>query len=253
MEKKDEKLKIYINIEPLSLKFGAIFKKNETFQSIINFVFIQTKKIGIKFRLGRIIENKTGAILLTENQLVDFLENGDEITVYSEEYGFISNYLAGDNENNFSKRNFYHKNVSDLYKSLSFLKKKRNQKKNIIKEIKEENYSSEKDEEENEKEEKKETNLDNKHKNQKQNNNKNKGNNKKYNNNNKKQKKDVTNKKIENNQKSDDDKNKDKLNKKNNENKIDKLNEETIETKNDNQKIIEQGKKQTLSDESSLE
>lgn len=252
MEKKDEKLKIYINIEPLGLKFGCIFKKNETFQSIINFVFSQTKKIGIKFKLGRIIENKTGAILLTESQLGDFLENGDEITVYSEEYGFISNYLPGDNENNFSKRNFYHKNVSDLYKSLSFLKKKRNHKQNNLnKEIKEENYSSEKDEEENKKQEKKETNIDNKHKNQKQNNNKNKGNNKKYNN--KKQKKDVTHKIFENNQKSDDDKTKDKLNKKHNEDKIDKKNEETIVTKNDNLKIIEQDKKQTLSDESSFE
>ena len=34
-----EKIKIYITIEPLGIKIGAVFKKKETFQSIINFVF----------------------------------------------------------------------------------------------------------------------------------------------------------------------------------------------------------------------
>ena len=211
----DEKLKIYVNIEPLALKIGYIFKKNDTFQSVINFVYNQAKKIGIKYRFGRINENKTGAILLTECKLGDFLENNDEITVYSEEYGFISNNLCGDNENNSIKRNYYHRNVSDLYRSLSFLKKKRYQKiKNQKNEVKEEDNSKSAEEEEKESEEKekekekKESTIDiYKNREQKQNNNKIKGNNLKNGNNkknNKKSKKNVTNKKIENNPKNKD-------------------------------------------------
>ena len=43
-----EKVKIYINLEPLGLKFGYVFKKPETFQSVINFVYNQVKKLGVK-------------------------------------------------------------------------------------------------------------------------------------------------------------------------------------------------------------
>ena len=45
-----ERVKIYINIEPLGLKIGYVFKKSETFQSIINFVFNQVKKLGVKYK-----------------------------------------------------------------------------------------------------------------------------------------------------------------------------------------------------------
>ena len=121
-----EKVKIYITIEPLSLKFGAVFKKSETFLSIINFVVNQIKKMGIKFELGRIIENKTGAILLTDNLIGDFLETNDEVTVFSEEFGFTRTNIVS--ENNATKKIYYNKNVSDLYKSNNFLKKKRNEK-----------------------------------------------------------------------------------------------------------------------------
>ena len=153
-----ERVKIYINVEPLGLKFGYVFKKSETFQSIINFVFNQVKKLGVKFELGRINENKTGAILLTENIIGDFIENGDEITVYSEEYGFTRSNLPGEDEHNALKRVFYLKSVSDLYKSMNFLKKKRNEKlkqKNLKKaEKKEEKKEDKKKENEEEKEEK---------------------------------------------------------------------------------------------------
>ena len=154
--KNEEKIKIYITIEPLGLKIGWVFKKNEKIQSIINFVYIQTKKLGIKYKLGRVNENKTGALLLAESALGDFLKNDDQITVYSEEYGFISNNLNGDNDNNSAKKIFYHKNVSDLYKSLTFLKKKRNGKfKKQNKDIKEDVYekTEEEDIEEEDKEE----------------------------------------------------------------------------------------------------
>ena len=164
-EEKDEKqnverVKIYINIEPLGLKIGYVFKKSETFQSIINFVFNQVKKLGVKFELGRINENKTGAILLTENIIGDFLENNDEITVYSEEYGFTRTNLPGEDEHSSLKRVFYLKSVSDLYKSMNFLKKKRNEKlkqKNLKKEEKKEDKKEEtKKGDEDDKEEKEE-------------------------------------------------------------------------------------------------
>ena len=123
-----EKVKIYINLEPLGLKFGYVFKKLDTFQAIINFVYNQVKKLGVKFELGRIVENKTGAILLTENIIGDFLQNNDEITVYSDDYGFTRTNFAGEDEHNSLKKVYYLKSVSDLYKSMNFLKKKRNEK-----------------------------------------------------------------------------------------------------------------------------
>ena len=126
--KENEKVKIYINLEPLGLKFGYVFKKQENFQSVINFVYNQVKKLGVKFELGRIVENKTGAILLTENLIGDFLENNEEITVYSDDYGFTRTNFPGDDEHNSLKKIYYLKSVSDLYKSMNFLKKKRNEK-----------------------------------------------------------------------------------------------------------------------------
>jgi hypothetical protein len=160
-----EKVKIYINIEPLGLKFGYVFKKSETLQSIINFVFNQVKKLGIKFELGRINENKTGAILLTENIIGDFLENNDEITVYSEEYGFTRNNLPGEDEHSSLKKVYYLKSVSDLYKSMNFLKKKRNEKQKQknntnIKKITNEKKELENKDNEEEKEEKEEKDID---------------------------------------------------------------------------------------------
>ena len=159
-----EKVKIYINLEPLGLKFGYVFKKLDTFQAIINFVYNQVKKLGVKFELGRIVENKTGAILLTENIIGDFLQNNEEITVYSDDYGFTRTNFAGEDEHNSLKKVYYLKSVSDLYKSMNFLKKKRNEKlkqknnnnlkKNEKKEEKEKKENKEKESEEDEKNEK---------------------------------------------------------------------------------------------------
>ena len=159
-----EKVKIYINLEPLGLKFGYVFKKLDTFQAIINFVYNQVKKLGVEFELGRIVENKTGAILLTENIIGDFLQNNDEITVYSDDYGFTRTNFAGEDEHNSLKKVYYLKSVSDLYKSMNFLKKKRNEKlkqknnnnlkKNEKKEEKEKKENKEKESEEDEKNEK---------------------------------------------------------------------------------------------------
>ena len=160
-----EKVKIYINLEPLGLKFGYVFKKQDTFQSIINFVYNQVKKLGVKFELGRIIENKTGAILLTENIIGDFLQNNEEITVYSDDYGFTRTNFAGEDEHNSLKKVYYLKSVSDLYKSMNFLKKKRNEKlkqknnnnnlkKNEKKEEKEKKENKEKESDEDERDEK---------------------------------------------------------------------------------------------------
>ena len=130
MDSKD-KVKIYVKIQPLSITFGQVFKRSETFNSILNFVVEQVKKIGVNYKIGRINENKTGAIILSDSIIGDFLTDNDEITIYSEDYGFVSNSLPGDNENNSSKKIFYHKNVSDFYKPFSFLNKKRKGSKEI--------------------------------------------------------------------------------------------------------------------------
>ena len=171
---KVENVKFYINVEPLGLKFGVVFKKSDTFQTVANFVNNQVKKLGVRFELGRINENKTGAIILTDNFLGDFIETNDEITVYSEDYGFVKNNIPGDFESNSSRKLYYLKSVSDLYKSKNFLKKKRNekqksnnpQKKNEIKDKNEErnnenddeNQKSEEENDEKEKEKEKENN-----------------------------------------------------------------------------------------------
>ena len=169
---KIDNVKFYINVEPLGLKFGVVFKKSDTFQTVANFVNNQVKKLGVRFELGRINENKTGAIILTDNFLGDFIETNDEITVYSEDYGFVKNNIPGDFESNSSRKLYYLKSVSDLYKSKNFLKKKRNekqksnnsQKKNEIKDKNEErnnenddeNQKSEEENDEKEKEKEKE-------------------------------------------------------------------------------------------------
>ena len=156
IENKKETIKIYINVEPLGLKFSTTFKKSETFQSPVNFVLNQFKKLGLKFELGKIIEDKSGALILTEFLIGDILEKDDHITIYSEEYGFIKTNLPGDNDHNSSKKNFYLRSVSDLYRSKNFLKQKRketqkpkneNKKKPEEKEEKDEEDESNKDEE----------------------------------------------------------------------------------------------------------
>ena len=235
---KNEKVKIYLNLEPLGLKIGTVFKKTDTFQAVLHFVINQIKKIGIKYEIGRITEDKTGAILLTENIIGDFLEQNDEITIYSEDYGFIRNNLPGGNEHNSSKKIYYLKNVSNLYKSMNFLKKKRNDKqKNKNQPKKDEKKADESDEgnneiikleEENEeKEKKKNANLDKKE-----------------------NKKESTNKK-ENTSKKESKKDKDNNNTNSNKNKSEKKEKKDDEKEKSNRKTsksIEKPKKVALSD-----
>jgi flagellar biosynthesis GTPase FlhF len=205
---KVENVKFYINIEPLGLKFGVVFKKSDTFQTVANFVNNQVKKLGVRFELGRINENKTGAIILTDNILGDFIETNDEITVYSEDYGFVKNNIPGDFESNSSRKLYYLKSVSDLYKSKNFLKKKRNekqksnapQKKNEIKDKKEEENNENDDENQKSEEENDEKEKANNKSTKKPNvNNKSNNSNKKENNKNKQKQK--TDKKNENSEK----------------------------------------------------
>ena len=160
--KENEKVKIYINLEPLGLKFGYVFKKQENFQSVINFVYNQVKKLGVKFELGRIVENKTGAILLTENLIGDFLQNNEEITVYSDDYGFTRTNFAGDDDHNSLKKIYYLKSVSDLYKSMNFLKKKRHEKlkQKMLNKKAEEKKEKEKENKDNEDEDKDEKDIE---------------------------------------------------------------------------------------------
>ena len=185
-----EKIKIYINLEPSDLKFGAIFSKTETFQSVINFVYNQTKKLSIKFSIGRINETTTNAIILPEFVIGEFLEPGAQITVYSKEFGFNFTNNPGDT---LDKKFLYSKDISDLYKSNTFLKKKRKE------EFNKSQSSIKKDDEESKVEKKKpEIKKDNKNNNKNKNKNNNKNNEKnnfeKKNLGNKNEKKNVENK-----------------------------------------------------------
>ena len=54
----------------------------------------------MKFELGKIIEDKSNAIILTEFLIGDILEKDDQISIYSEEYGFIKTNFPGDNDHN---------------------------------------------------------------------------------------------------------------------------------------------------------
>ena len=186
-----EKIKIYINLEPLDLKFGAIFKKTDTFQSVITFVYNQTKKLGIKFVLGHINETSTNAVILPEFLIGEFLQPGDQITVFSKELGFIFTNNPGDT---LDKTLLYHKDISDLYKSNNFLKKKRRE------EFNKSQNSFKKDDDESKVEEKKPEKKEN-NKNTNKNKNKGKNNSQKKNNGNKGQEKNIVNKseKKENN------------------------------------------------------
>ena len=163
-ENKRETIKIYINVEPLGLKFSTIFKKSETFQSTVNFVLNQFKRLGLKFELGKIIEDKSGALILTEFLIGDILEKDEQITIYSEEYGFIKTNLPGDNDHNSAKKNFYMRSVSDLYRSKTFLKNKRKEQQKPKNENKKKSESKEENEEDNEtnKDENKKQNINNK-------------------------------------------------------------------------------------------
>lgn len=90
------KIKVYITIEPFGLRIGAVFKAKDHVGDIALFVNRVLNKLGIKYELGRIEISEKRAILLDEYVLEEFVENEEEITVYSREYGLQMKTLPGD-------------------------------------------------------------------------------------------------------------------------------------------------------------
>ena len=90
------KIKVYITIEPFGLRIGAVFKAKDRVRDIALFVNGVLNKLGIKYELGRIEISEKRAILLDEYILEEFIENDEEITVYSREYGLQMKTLPGD-------------------------------------------------------------------------------------------------------------------------------------------------------------
>ena len=90
------KIKVYITIEPFGLRIGAVFKAKDHVGDIALFVNGVLNKLGIKYELGRIEISEKRAILLDEYVLEEFIENEQEITVYSREYGLQMKTLPGD-------------------------------------------------------------------------------------------------------------------------------------------------------------
>ena len=117
-----EKIKVFITIEPINVRFAALFNANESITSIKNFIQSKMKRIDIKYVLGRLELKDKLAILLPEYHIGDFLENNSEVIAYSQEFGMNMRTLPGDG---MDQRPFYQK-VYLLYEDKSFLKKKTN-------------------------------------------------------------------------------------------------------------------------------
>ena len=135
------KIKVYITIEPFGLRIGAVFKAKDHVGDIALFVNGVLNKLGIKYELGRIEISEKRAILLDEYVLEEFIENEQEITVYSREYGLQMKTLPGDGND---QKLPYFQRVELLYEdNNSSSNSSHNEvKKNVIKEDKSKIVSS---------------------------------------------------------------------------------------------------------------
>ena len=124
IDKKDNKIKIFIIVMPYNVKFAAKFYTGQSNITIINFVKEQMNKMKIRFEPGRIEMKDKNAILLPEYLIGDFLENNSEVIVYSEDYGLVHRIIPGDG----AETRIFLQKASLLYEKN--LGKKRNRDKN---------------------------------------------------------------------------------------------------------------------------
>ena len=121
----NDKLRIFIHIEPYNIRLAGLFEKNSSIANILRFVKEKLIKLNLSFKIGRIELKDNLFILLPEYQIADFLKDGDEVIVYSEDYGINQRIIPGDDNKILYKRNIYF-----LYeKYLGKKKKKDNNKK----------------------------------------------------------------------------------------------------------------------------
>ena len=151
MEKKKElkqaikAIRIFVNIEPYNIKLAGLFNENLSLNIFLKFSIEKLKKLNINFKPGRVELKQNFAILLPEYKISDFLKDGDEVIVYSEEYGINQRTLPGDDY-----RTLYKNKISGLYGNFIGKKKNRNNQFNKNnKNIKTENKSEEKEDNDN--------------------------------------------------------------------------------------------------------
>ena len=127
MEKKKEfnqtikTMRIFVNIEPYNIKFAGLFNENSSLNIFLKFSIDKLKKLNINYKPGRVELKQNFAILLPEYKVSDFLKDGDEVIVYSEEYGINQRTLPGDDY-----RTLYKNKISGLYGNFLGKKKNRN-------------------------------------------------------------------------------------------------------------------------------
>ena len=126
IDKKDNKIKIYIIVMPYNVKFAAKFYSGQSNINIINFVKEQMNKMKIRFDPGRIEIKEKNAILLPEYTIGDFLENESEVVVYSEDYGLVHRIIPGDG----AETRIFLQKASLLYEKNIGKKRNRDDKKN---------------------------------------------------------------------------------------------------------------------------
>ncbi len=117
----NNKIRVYVNIEPYNIKFAGLFGKNESLIVFLNFSINILNRIGIKFKPGRIELKNNLAILLPEYKVSDFLKDGDEVVVYSEDFGIDKRIIPGD-----EYKILYKRKINGLYSKYLKKKKKRN-------------------------------------------------------------------------------------------------------------------------------
>ena len=140
------KIKVYITIEPFGLRIGAVFKAKDHVGDIALFVNGVLNKLGIKYELGRIEISEKRAILLDEYVLEEFIENEQEITVYSREYGLQMKTLPGDGNDQklpyFQRVELLYEDNNSSSSNSSHNEVKKNVNENVIKEDKSKIVSS---------------------------------------------------------------------------------------------------------------
>ena len=121
----NDKLRIFINIEPYNIRIAGLFEKNSSITNILKFLKEKMNKLNLSFKLGRIELKDNLYILLPEYQINDFLKDRDEVIVYSEDYGINQRVIPGDDN-----KILYKKNITFLYEKYLGKKKKKDNIKN---------------------------------------------------------------------------------------------------------------------------
>lgn len=114
-----EKIRIFIQILPYNIRIAGLFDKKAQVGIILRFVKEKLFKLHLSFKPGRIELKENLYILLPEYNISDFLNDKDEIIVYSEDYGINQRFITDD------FRIMNKKSITYLYHKFIGIKKKK--------------------------------------------------------------------------------------------------------------------------------